>query len=162
MPIPRVPQRTTSGFAFSIVQRAMFESLSRRQFGSTEVLEVLEFFGADPPECVFCGDANVTRWDHLQSVYAGGDTVIGNMVPACSRCDDSKRHLPYLEWARSDARHSPKSRQIPDLEQRLEQIGAYIAKYGYAPLPATSRLSASELESFNQVSLGQMPCCRVS
>jgi hypothetical protein len=151
MSLPKVPQRTTSGFAFSIVQRAMFESLTRRKFATREILEVLAFFGADPPECVFCGDPNVARWDHLVPIKAGGDTVVGNMVPACSRCDDSKRHLPYMEWALSNAPHSPKSRQIPSLEQRLDRIAAYVTKYEYAPLTATSRLTPPELEHFKRI-----------
>ena len=80
--LPRVPGRTTPGFAFSILDRAISECLSRRQFGAVEIKQVIEFFDIDPPECVFCGATPVSRWDHLVPINGGGETLLGNMVPA--------------------------------------------------------------------------------
>ena len=151
MTLPKVPQRTTAGFAFSIVQRAIYESIAARQFGRAEIAEVLAFFNDEPPQCVFCGSTAIARWDHLISVFSGGDTVLGNMVPACSLCDDSKRHHPYMEWAYSDVPGSPKTRGIPDLDQRLTRIQAYVAHYEYAPQPLTTRLAPSELEELESI-----------
>lgn len=78
MKLPRVPARTTTGFAFSMVDRALRERLAERKFGRAEVEKVLEHFG-DPPNCAFCGDERIARWDHLVPVTRGGDTVLGNM-----------------------------------------------------------------------------------
>lgn len=59
MKLPKIPKRTTPGFAFPMVDRALSECLSHRQFGSKEIKQALEFFGQNPPECVFCGSKDV-------------------------------------------------------------------------------------------------------
>jgi len=45
MKLPRTPQRTTPGFAFSMVERCLRDGLGRRKFGAPEQQEVLNFFG---------------------------------------------------------------------------------------------------------------------
>jgi len=151
MKLPRVPQRTTPGFAFSTVERALQECLAARQFGKEEIAKVLEFFGDDPPECVYCGSHEVRRWDHLVPVNKGGETVLGNMVLACARCDDSKRDLPFEEWMRSDAAGSPKSRGVKDIDQRVESIKAYVHRFGYTPQSLEERLDEHELERLTTI-----------
>ena len=146
MPLPRAPQRITVGFAFSFVDRAIQEGLANRRFGQPEIAAVIEYFGTDPPQCAYCGDEDVRRWDHLVAVKWCGDTVLGNMVPACSRCDDSKRDMPYEEWMLSGARHSPKSRGVPDVEQRVARLRAYAEKYQYSPRSREERLVAADVE----------------
>jgi hypothetical protein len=146
MPLPRPPQRITVGFAFSYVDRAIQEGLANRRFGQPEMAAVIEYFGADPPQCAYCGDEHVSRWDHLVAVKCDGDTVLGNMVPACSRCDDSKRDVPYEEWMLSGARHSPKSRGVPDVEQRVTRLRAYAEKFDYSPRNPAERLVAADVE----------------
>ena len=116
MDLPRAPQRTTIGFAFSSVERALQEEFADRKFGKAEIESILAHFG-NPPKCAYCGD-EVRRWDHLVPVREGGETVIGNMVPACARCDDSKRNEPFQKWMLSDVRFSPKSRQVSDINER--------------------------------------------
>src|SRR3990172_4325227 len=90
-----------------MLNRLILDCLADRQFGKAEMKEVLAFFGQDEPSCVFCGATPIDRWDHLIPVIRGGDTVLGNIVPACSKCDDSKRDLLFEEWARSTAPGSP-------------------------------------------------------
>lgn len=148
MKLPEIPQRTTPGFSFSIVERALLECIAVRQFGRREVEEVLAFFGTSPPACTFCGAVPIQRWDHLVPVSRGGDTTLGNIVPACAKCDDSKRDLPYEEWAMSSAPGSPASRGIEDLPGRLAVIRSYVLKYGYRPLPPEERLAPEELAQF--------------
>lgn len=99
--LPRALARTTSGFAFSILNRALLEGISDRKFGAAEMRRLLEYFGSDQPRCVYCGAIELARWDHLIPVKAGGDTVLGNMVPACAPCDDSKRDLDFAQWLRT-------------------------------------------------------------
>ncbi|MBN2002853.1 MAG: HNH endonuclease [Anaerolineae bacterium] len=144
MKLPRVPQRTTTGFVFSLVERALQEGIAKRQFGKAEIEQVLAFFGDEPPECVYCGDHNVVRWDHLVPVSRGGETVLGNIVPSCARCDDSKRDIPFDEWMLSDAGHSPKSRQVEDIHRRIERIRAYAQHFGYATRSLEERLNTEE------------------
>lgn len=151
MKLPRVPQRTTPGFAFSMVERALSECLAARQFGQKEIAEVLAFFGTDSPKCVFCGAPEVKRWDHLVPVNKGGETVLGNMVPACARCDDSKRDLAFEEWIMSDAKWSLKSRGIKDVDQKVERIKAYVQHYGYTPRSLEQRLDEHDSETLARI-----------
>jgi len=151
MKLPKVPQRTTPGFAFSEVERALQGCLAARQFGQGEIAKVLAFFGADPLECVYCGSHEVGRWDHLVPVNKGGETVLGNMVPACARCDNSKRALPFEEWMTSDTAGSPKSRGVKNIDQRIDCIKAYIQHFGYTPRSLEKRLNEPELEKLATV-----------
>ncbi len=140
MRLPTIPKRMTPAFGFSILTRAVREGLSARHFGKSAVEAVINFFEPRPPECVFCGSADVRRWDHLIPVGLGGDTVLGNMVLACSRCDDSKGRRPFDEWMRSDAPFSPASGGVPDLERRIARLKAYMVHFGYSPRQPEERL----------------------
>ena len=115
--------------------------------------EVISFFGAEPPECVFCGSNDLARWDHLVSIKKGGETVIGNMVPACSRCDDSKRDLQYEEWMMSDANLSPKTRGVKNLKRRIARVRRYVSRFGYRPRPLGDRLSKTQARQLDDIRL---------
>jgi hypothetical protein len=149
--LPRAPQRTTPGFAFSILDRALTECLGARQFGQEEMAKVLTFFEMGQPECVFCGSPEVARWDHLVAVTRDGETVLGNMVPACARCDDSKRSLPFDEWMAHEAEGSPRSHGIDDIAGRIERIKAYVQHFGYQVRPLHERLTEEELETLLRI-----------
>lgn len=152
MNLPRVPQRTTPGFAFSMVERALNDCLGRRQFGMPEQAEVLAFFfGTGEPECVYCGSHEIGRWDHVVPVMQGGEAVLGNMVPSCPRCDDSKRDLAFEEWMVSGAQWSPATRQVGDVQQRAERISAYMQHFGYAPRMLEHRLEEDEASRVAQI-----------
>ncbi len=153
MKLPKTPQRTTTGFVFSLVERAIQEGIARRQFGQPEIAQILAFFGNEPPECVYCGSRDITRWDHLIPVSKGGETVLGNMVPACARCDDSKRDVPFDAWMQSDVKNSPKSCQVGDLDKRIERIKAYTQHLGYIPRNIEKRLDAEETERLQEIRL---------
>lgn len=150
MTIPRVPQRTTPGFSFSGVERALLDCIADRRFSSDEIQEVLAFFGPGEPTCVFCGGP-VERWDHLVPVSEGGDTVIGNMVPACAKCDDSKRHILFADWMKCGVPGSPTSRGVGDVDTRLARIGEYVAKYDYQPLKPAERLNPEQRRQFEEL-----------
>jgi len=113
--------------------------------------EILAFFGTDPPECVYCGSTDVKRWDHLVPINKGGETVLGNMVPACARCDDSKRAEPFEEWMISSVKGSPQSRGIADVAQRIERIKAYVRHFGYEIQTLEERLGRQELEMLRNI-----------
>lgn len=151
MALPRTPQRTTPGFAFSIIERSLKDCLGRRKFGQTEKQHALEFFGLsmESPKCVFCGSSDVKRWDHLVPVSLGGETVLGNMVPACTQCDDAMRELPFDEWMMSDDRYSPKSLGIKGVNQRIHRIREYTRHFNYVPSSLEERLNEDELEKLS-------------
>ena len=146
MGLPKIPQRTTPGFVFPTVERALKECFVARQFGQKEIAVVLDFFNHTPCECVYCGDIDAKRWDHLVPISKGGDTVLGNMVPACSQCDDSKQGKSFEEWMTGDTPLSPKSRGIEDIDKRIEHIHNYVRHSGYVPQSLEDRLDERELE----------------
>lgn len=59
-----------------------------------EANAVAEDFGG---ACAYCGGAHET-WDHIIPVAKGGKTVPGNIVPACRRCNSSKRDQDLCSW----------------------------------------------------------------
>jgi len=149
--LPLAPSRMTTGFAFSFIERCIRESFATRRFGKPEMTQIIHELCSGDPECVYCGSIDVRRWDHLFPVAAGGDTVIGNMVPACSRCDDSKQALAYRDWVLSAARFSPRTRGVPDLESRLSRIDSYVERHTYAPRPIEQRLDREETRELEKI-----------
>jgi len=145
--LPNVPQRTTPGFCFSIVDRALRECIAERCFGKAEAETCAAYFDH---ACAFCGGP-IQRWDHLVPISAGGDTVLGNMVPACSKCDDSKQGHAYELWARSLAPGSPTSRAVADLDARLGRIREYVEAHGYRAREPRDRLTEAELAQYERI-----------
>lgn len=73
--------------------------------------------------CAYCGDGH-TEWDHLNPLIinkepTGYISEIHNLVPACSKCNQSKGNRNWKEWMLSDSKLSPKSRGITDLDRRI-------------------------------------------
>ena len=96
-----------------------------------EVLKALEVLGMSEGDvvCAYCGDP-ATEWDHLNAIIkdkrpTGYFTEIHNLVPACGKCNQSKRNQPWREWIAGPARLSPKTRGVPDLEGRIARLEAY-------------------------------------
>jgi len=146
--LPPIPQRTTPGFSFSVVERSLRECIADRRFGKAETeLVALRFDNS----CTYCGAETIQRWDHVFPVSRGGDTVLGNIVPACAKCDDSKRDLRFDEWATGDAPNSPRSRGVPDVERRLDRIREYVEAYSYAPREPGARLTPDELQEYELI-----------
>lgn len=49
--------------------------------------------------CAYCSVRLATvQWDHVMPLSAGGTHSIGNLVPACERCNKSKGSLTVMEW----------------------------------------------------------------
>lgn len=48
-------------------------------------------------QCLYC-EATATTWDHIVPVSAGGDTVPGNIAPACASCNARKKALDVYEF----------------------------------------------------------------
>jgi hypothetical protein len=98
-----------------------------------EVQAVLDLLGlsADDLRCAYCGDPS-TEWDHLRPLISGKRptgyiTEIANLVPACSKCNQSKSGAPWREWISGPAKRSPASRKIADLEQRIARLERFEA-----------------------------------
>jgi hypothetical protein len=94
----------------------------------TEALRILAL-SAEDLRCIYCGDAS-TEWDHLRPLIRGKRptgfiTEIANLVPACSKCNQSKSGSDWRRWMTGSAKKSPASRGIPDLQSRVGRLEAY-------------------------------------
>lgn len=98
-----------------------------------EIAEALDILKLDPVDlqCAYCGNVS-TEWDHLRPLVlnrrpTGYISEIANLVPACGKCNQSKRNEDWREWMQSGAKHSPTGRGIADVSQRIETISAFTA-----------------------------------
>lgn len=141
---PNPPTKISASHAFTVLDRALRETFSVRKFGKNEMNQVLDFFGKNPPECTFCGSLDVRRWDHLVPVKSGGETVLGNLVPACATCDDAKRDLPYDEFLRKDRLWERRKIRAEEREARILTLQKYIEAFHYKPVKLLDRLTTDE------------------
>jgi len=98
-----------------------------------DIEEVLQILGMTENTvcCAYCG-APHTEWDHFFNLVqdkepTGFISEIWNLVPSCSKCNSSKGSQYWEAWMRSDAKLSPKSRGIKDLEERIRRLKSYEA-----------------------------------
>jgi hypothetical protein len=96
-----------------------------------EVAEALRILGMTPADvrCAYCGDPH-TEWDHLRPLVEGQKPTgyiseLANLVPCCSKCNQSKGKRPWREWIMSSAPRSPKSRGVEQLEMRIARLEQY-------------------------------------
>ena len=98
-----------------------------------EVDKALEILGMRRGACVcaYCGDKK-SEWDHFRAVVkdrtpTGYITEIANLVPACGKCNQSRGNKDWKSWMLGSARHSPSSRGISDIQERIARLEAYEA-----------------------------------
>lgn len=96
-----------------------------------EELEALSILGIDPAniQCAYCGDTS-TEWDHLRPLITnqqptGFITEIANLVPSCGKCNQSKGKSHWRTWMLSNARRSPRTRGVHDLNERIARLEKY-------------------------------------
>jgi hypothetical protein len=96
-----------------------------------QIQEALKILGMTPEtfQCAYCG-GEVTEWDHLRPLVkdkrpTGYISEIYNLVPACGKCNQSKGNKDWKIWIKSNAKLSPKTKGIQDLEQRIARLEAY-------------------------------------
>src|SRR5260370_172272 len=97
-----------------------------------EIEQALKILGMDLADvrCAYCGD-KMTEWDHLRPLVVkqrptGYISEIGNLVPACGKCNQSKGNSSWREWMVSTtARHSPSARGKKDVAERIGRLEAY-------------------------------------
>lgn len=97
-----------------------------------EIEQALAVLGMDPVDvrCAYCGDVS-TEWDHLRPPVVkqrptGYITEIANLVPACGKCNQSKRNAEWRAWmASKTAPRSPTARGKLDVAERVVKLEAY-------------------------------------
>jgi hypothetical protein len=96
-----------------------------------QVNEALSVLGMRAGQCVcaYCGDKK-SEWDHFRAVVrdrkpTGYITELANLVPACGKCNQSRGNKDWRAWMKSAARHSPASRGIADIDERMKRLEAF-------------------------------------
>jgi hypothetical protein len=96
-----------------------------------DVREALSILGMTPEtfQCAYCG-APVTEWDHLRPLVlnkkpTGYISEIHNLVPACGKCNQSKGNKNWRVWMLSDAKRSPKTKEVADLSEKVARLGEF-------------------------------------
>jgi 5-methylcytosine-specific restriction endonuclease McrA len=78
-------------------------AIRRRVHARRRNVEPLPLIGSDhlteqfEGRCAYC-PAPADTWDHVIAVAAGGETVPGNVVPACRSCNSSKNDSDVWSW----------------------------------------------------------------
>jgi hypothetical protein len=98
--------------------------------------------------CVFCGSAGTKENrgivpDHLIPVTRFGELVIGNTVPACQTCNDSRGDGDWRPFVRE--------RYPTDPEAQIARIEAYLKRHPYHPPSPESALSPKEQKEYAQL-----------
>jgi len=96
-----------------------------------DVAEALQILGLQPSDlrCAYCGD-RATEWDHFRPLVdrqepTGYISEIENLVPACGKCNQSKGNSEWRLWMLGTAKLCPRSRQISDLDERVERLARF-------------------------------------
>jgi len=51
--------------------------------------------------CIYCGSTQNIEADHVIPISRGGTHSIGNLAPACRKCNASKNSRTIMEWRKS-------------------------------------------------------------
>jgi len=82
-------------------------------------LEALEHFGN---ACAYCGEIGELHQEHFIPAARGGGLTASNIIPACSRCNLSKRDSMPVHWARTRGRKFVSLDSIEKIESYLESV----------------------------------------
>jgi NMD protein affecting ribosome stability and mRNA decay len=125
------------------VARGLREIVAPRQTMSRAQWEaVLEEFGRI---CIFCGSPSNEKNrgivpDHLVPVTRFGELVMGNTVPACQTCNDSRGEKEWRPFLRQTF--------TGDAETQIRRVETHLAKFNYHPVSLEDALSPSERKSY--------------
>jgi len=98
--------------------------------------------------CVFCGSEGTKEnrgivADHLISVTRFGELVLGNTVPACQKCNDTRGHK---EWRPFIRKNFPKSAKL-----RIAAIEKHLSKHPYHPPAPKDTLNRDQQKSYERL-----------
>lgn len=124
-PRPKITARVTS------LAHAFVHAIIPRQVDKQKQKSLYEKSGIVEGECAYCGD-RASDGDHFRALVKGGRPsgyfhTADNIIPSCGRCNQSKSGAHWRSWISGAALHSPATREIPDLETRIERLSAFEA-----------------------------------
>lgn len=96
------------------------------------VEQLKDHFAKFGDRCVYCGEDGTNRKvtvDHLLPISRGGADALGNLVPACSRCNRSKSAADVYEWYKRQDFYNKKQWRLI-----LKVLGKTESNYNQIPL----------------------------
>lgn len=145
MPLDKLPIKMSPGLGLSMIDRAIKESFARR-CSLSDLENIRQYFvGNGGLRCIYCLADNPSRWDHLHAVSRGGDTVPGNLVPSCQRCDDSKQDKDIGEWVSGKSKHRPNADSLVRIQA---EIKAYQDYFSYEPREFDTKLNEEQRATY--------------
>jgi hypothetical protein len=109
---------------------AFVQAIIPRRIDEVAQAALYERFGIDAKKCVYCG-GNKTDDDHLRAIVRRGKPsgyfhTIGNVVPACGPCNQSKGGSDWLAWMTSTrAKGSPTKKGTTGTDARIELLAKF-------------------------------------
>lgn len=150
MPTPmKISGRSSSITAAFIT--AIVPQVEPREEEICDALKILDM-SPDNMECVYCGGL-YSEWDHLNPLVScrkptGFITEIRNLVPSCGKCNQSKGNKDWKVWMISDARLSPKSRGVKDIELRMRRLTKYKQWGDLVPIDLTAFVPKEDWDQY--------------
>lgn len=169
----RMPKvQTIMSRTSSITNAAVNAIIPLIEPSAAEIAEALEILGMSPDDvqCSYCGDKS-SEWDHLRPLVVdrrptGYISEIGNLVPSCGKCNQSKGNKIWKAWMLGDAPLAPARRGIPDLELRIERLAMFEKWRPSEPIPVEailgSKLYAEYWRHLERVITCMRECHKVS
>jgi hypothetical protein len=155
----KLPQKMSVGFGLSMINRALCEAFVDKERDSIhDVREGWSKFARTHhiSGCAYCGDAQTSRWDHLIPVQKGGETVVGNMIPVCQSCDDSKQDKKFDEWLRSRAQKmwlEKKGKTVAKnyIESRIQVLNQFLKEHDAKCRSLVEKIPQTKRAQFDQI-----------
>lgn len=115
--------RYMTDHSFRLYHRSKSKHRKAKQRGSTALMLTPDQLWRRWVEfghtCAYCGADGDLHIEHVIPISKGGEHHLGNIVPACQRCNYSKRSAPVEEWYRAQPFFT---------EERWQAIQAALAK----------------------------------
>lgn len=136
----------TAAFVTAIVPQ-----IEPRDEEIAEALKILEM-SSDKMECIYCG-GSYSEWDHLRPLVSGQKptgfiTEIRNLVPSCGKCNQSKGNKHWKAWMTSDAKLSPKTRGVKDIDLRIARLTKYEQWGNLMPLDLSAFVTKEQWDQY--------------
>ena len=101
-------------------------------------------------KCSYCGQGPTKNnrgivADHVVPATDFGEFVIGNVIPACQTCNDSRGNKHWKEFINT--------KPSPQLQSRISKIERYLENYPYTAPTPESVLTSDELKKYNELQL---------
>lgn len=110
-------KRDSKGKTALAAQRRRHEEQGTFSLTNDEWVNILSRFDG---ACAYCGSKKQIQRDHIRPFTKGGDFIMGNVAPACYRCNSSKGNQLLNEWYPQQPFYS---------SERNQRIEEYIKAY---------------------------------